>query len=160
MIWHAVDKFHPPHGRVDGVIYYGGLGVAQPILPVGWDGLGTELVWWNEATSTWDLATIADGQLSVNVVLAPAGVLPALDGTALTGVVHQQPQGSVNGLDAAGHLSITLVNPVLLAAMVACWYGTAGVGQVVVTNIGGGVWDIDSSAGVLDAFLVVAWLAL
>lgn len=160
MIFKPTNPFHPPYGRIDEVIYYGAVAMSFPLMPVAYDEVGLILDRWDSASSSWLPVPIDDSQLSADVVLAPGAVLPVLDGSNLTGVVHQQPQGSVTTLDGAGHLTITLTNPTLLASLIACWYNAAGVGQLFVTNQGGGTWWVDSSAGAADAGAFVSWLAL
>lgn len=157
-IWQPLDKFHPAYGRVDGVVYYGGVPVAQPMLPSVWDPTGIQMVYWDSATSSWLPISVQDSQLSVDVVLAPAGVLPALDGSALINLPGPAAlQAGSGGLNGAGQLVVNLTNNA--ANMVVSWAnGITGAGQLTANSTGPSQFQVSSSAGAVDAGLAFYYI--
>ena len=132
--------------------------MAQPLMPVAMDESDFILERWDSASSTWIDVIIDASQLPIDVVIAPLGVLPALDGAALTNLPRPGPQNwGLSTLDSSGNALIA-VDP-SVTVIVCQFQDSAGVGPLNAQNGGGGSWTIASVAGGVDVGVDVGWVA-
>lgn len=163
---------HPPHGRIDGVIYWGAVSTVAHkalyfvdyddgsvgFLPVGdLPGGPPSGPAGGDLGGTYPNPTIddvPDVALSANIPIMTAGILPAVNGSLLTNLPIPAPaQGGIGQLDGAGNFTPTVTgSPTIWQG---CWASASPVGQVYVA---GGT--IHSTAGAADAGNFVNWLAI
>jgi len=84
VIFLPADPFNPPHGRIDGVIYFGAVPMSNVVHFVGWQPSDNTLRWWDN--SVWS---------DLEAAFAPGGVLDGYDGSNLYNI-------AASGLAAGG----------------------------------------------------------
>lgn len=88
MIFKPSDPFSPPHGRIDGVIYWGVVIMPLSMVPVGFDTSDSHLKTWTGAGWVEAIVHVPDAALSANVPLLAGGDLTLTGNLTVAGLCH------------------------------------------------------------------------